>query len=73
MKIAIGCDHGALELKNTIVAHLQKKGYDAVDFSMTDGFGLVYAEEFDYEGTDAEKEKKVILAGFQRPRRLLKI
>ena len=32
MKIAIGCDHGALELKNTIVAHLQEKGYTVVDF-----------------------------------------
>ncbi len=34
-------------------------GYDAVDFSMTGGFGLVYAEEFDYEGTDEQKEKAV--------------
>ena len=32
MKIAIGCDHGALELKNTMVAHLQKKGYEVKDF-----------------------------------------
>ena len=32
MKISIGCDHGALELKNSIVTHLQKKGYDVVDF-----------------------------------------
>ena len=32
MRISIGCDHGALELKNTIVAHLQGKGYDVVDF-----------------------------------------
>ncbi len=37
----------------------QGSGYDAVDFSMTNGFGLVYAEEFDYEGDDEEKEKKV--------------
>ena len=32
MKISIGCDHGALELKNTVVAHLQEKGYTVVDF-----------------------------------------
>ena len=32
MKIAIACDHGALELKNLFVNHLQKKGYEAVDF-----------------------------------------
>ena len=32
MKIAIGCDHGALELKNLVVAHLQEKGYEVQDF-----------------------------------------
>ena len=32
MKIAIGCDHGALELKNAVLEHLQKKGYEVADF-----------------------------------------
>ncbi len=32
MKIAIGCDHGALELKNVVVAHLEKKGHQVQDF-----------------------------------------
>lgn len=32
MKIAIGCDHGALELKNTVAAHLRKAGYEVMDF-----------------------------------------
>ncbi len=32
MRIAIGCDHGALELKNKLVVHLQEKGYTPVDF-----------------------------------------
>ena len=32
MKIAIGCDHGALALKNKLVSHLQKKGYEVCDF-----------------------------------------
>ena len=32
MKIAIGCDHGALELKKILVAHLQEKGHTVVDF-----------------------------------------
>ena len=32
MKIAIACDHGALALKNTVIAHLEKKGYEVVNF-----------------------------------------
>ena len=32
MKIAIGCDHGALALKNAVKAHLEKKGYEVKDF-----------------------------------------
>ena len=32
MKIAVGCDHGALDLKNTVVAHLTAKGYEVQDF-----------------------------------------
>ena len=32
MKIAIGCDHGALALKNALSAHLQEKGYEVKDF-----------------------------------------
>ena len=32
MKVSIGCDHGALALKNKVVEFLQKKGYEVVDF-----------------------------------------
>ena len=32
MKIAIGCDHGALDLKNKLVAHLTEQGHEPVDF-----------------------------------------
>ena len=32
MKIAIGCDHGALALKNKLVQHLQEQGYEVKDF-----------------------------------------
>ncbi len=32
MKIALGCDHGALDLKNQVAAHLQKRGFAVADF-----------------------------------------
>ena len=32
MKIAIGCDHGALDLKNKVIAHLTAKGYEVGNF-----------------------------------------
>ena len=42
MKISIGCDHGALALKEALVAHLSKKGYEVKDF------GTYTAESCDY-------------------------
>ena len=32
MKIALACDHGALELKNKVAKHLESKGYEVKDF-----------------------------------------
>ncbi len=32
MKIAIACDHGALDLKNVLKAHLCQRGYEVEDF-----------------------------------------
>ena len=32
MKVAIGCDHGALDLKNAVIKHLEKKGIEIKDF-----------------------------------------
>ena len=32
MKIAMGCDHGALELKNALAEHLRKLGHEVLDF-----------------------------------------
>ncbi len=34
MKIAIGCDHGGLDLKKEIVAHLQQSGVEVADFGI---------------------------------------
>lgn len=39
MKIALGCDHGALALKNALIPHLEKQGFEIKDFGTysTDG------------------------------------
>ena len=31
MKISIGCDHGALDMKNKVAEHLKKQGHEVVD------------------------------------------
>ena len=42
MKISIGCDHGALALKNKMVSHLEARGYEVQDF------GTFTADSCDY-------------------------
>ena len=44
MKIAIGCDHGALALKNKVVSHLQGKGFEVVDFGTHTNASCDYPE-----------------------------
>ena len=44
MKIAIGCDHGALDLKNVMVEHLTKKGYEVADFGTYTAASCDYPE-----------------------------
>lgn len=31
MKISIGCDHSALELKESVIAHLKENGHEVID------------------------------------------
>ena len=57
MKIALGSDHGGINLKNAIIKHLQEKGYELKDF------GTYSIESCDYpdyalkvaEGVSAKK------------------
>ena len=53
MKISIGCDHGALALKNKMVAHLTTKGYDVKDC------GTYTADSCDYPDYAAVAAKAV--------------
>ena len=56
MKIAIGCDHGALALKNPVKAHLEKKGYEVCDY------GTYTLDSCDYPDF-AEKAAKAVASG----------
>ena len=53
MKIALGCDHGALELKNLVAAHLQKQGHEVTDF------GTYTLDSCDYPESAAAAAKAV--------------
>ena len=44
MKIAIGCDHGALDLKNAVIAHLESKNYEVVNFGTDTSASCNYPE-----------------------------
>ena len=53
MKISIGCDHGALALKNKMVAHLTEKGYEVKDC------GTYTADSCDYPDLAAAAARAV--------------
>ncbi len=60
MKIAIGCDHGALDLKNTVVAHLTQKGYEVEDF------GTYTPDSCDYPDFAAKAAQAVAMGSCQK-------
>ena len=53
MKISIGCDHGAIDLKNKVVSHLEAKGYEVKDF------GTYTKDSCDYPEFSAADAKAV--------------
>ena len=44
MRVSVGCDHGALALKNKMVAHLVAKGYDVKDCGTYTGDSCDYPD-----------------------------
>ena len=51
MKISIGCDHGALALKNKVAEHLTKQGHEVKDFGTYTAASCDYPE---FAGAAAE-------------------
>ena len=60
MKIAIACDHGALALKNAIIAHLEKQGHTVFNF------GTDTLDSCDYPDYAGEAARAVANGGCDR-------
>ena len=60
MKIAIGCDHGALDLKNAVAKHLQAQGHEVRDF------GTYTAASCDYPEFAAAAARAVAIGECER-------
>ena len=60
MKIAVGCDHVALSLKNAVVDHLTKQGHEVKDF------GTYTLDSCDYPDYAAAAAKAVAAGEFDR-------
>ena len=60
MKIALACDHGALDLKNALVQHLEKLGHEVKDF------GTYTAHSCDYPDFVGPAAQAVAAGEFDR-------
>ena len=54
MRIAIGCDHGAVALKDKVILHLQSRHYEVADFGTYTSESCDYPE---FAGAAAEKSQ----------------
>ena len=66
MKIVIGCDHAATELKETVKAHLTAKGYDVTDvgtYSSDSCHYPVYAHSACEKILNGECELGILICG----------
>lgn len=64
--IAIGCDHGAFELKNEIINHLKNRGFDVKDVGCYDTSSCdypVYAKAVTDSITSGECELGILVCG----------
>ena len=66
MKIAIGCDHGGINLKPVLIDYLEKKGIEYKDFGTYDKSSVDYNEFALAVGTavaDGEYDKGILICG----------
>ncbi len=66
MKLAIGCDHGGINLKPTLLAHLEKRGIEYRDFGCFDKTSVDYndyAEKVCAAVVDKECDLGILICG----------
>ncbi len=64
--IAIGCDHAALELKKSIIAHIESCGFEVKDFGCFTSEAVdypVYARKVSQAVASGECEKGILICG----------
>ena len=66
MKIVIGCDHAAVELKKAVIAHLTQKGHECVDVGTNSDASChypVYAHAACEKILSGECERGILVCG----------
>ncbi len=66
MKIGIGCDHSALDMKEEIIGHLKEKGYEITDFGTYTKDSTdypIYAEKVARAVASGEQELGILICG----------
>lgn len=65
-KIVLGCDHAALSLKNTVIEHLKKQGYETIDVGTYTEDSCDYPD-FGYAAAkkvaDGSADKGIVICG----------
>mgnify|MGYP000939644838 FL=1 len=59
MKVGFGCDHTAIELKRILMEHLQKRGFECVDYGASDPNVRVNYPDFGLKVAEAIKANEV--------------
>ena len=66
MKVAIGCDHAGLTLKNAVVEHLKQRGFEITDCGTYDSASChypVFAQKVAEAVTSGAAEKGILVCG----------
>lgn len=64
--LAIGCDHGGLELKNEVIKHLEERGVEYKDFGTFTPDSVDYPDyalKFCHSVTSGESERGILICG----------